>query len=171
MSLYCSDCKNLNPDKNKGGKYFCEAKGKFILACDKICDDITDENKACAKFDISSRSTYENERIYNDSKTALNYSPPSIPRHCCDCKFYDSDKKKGNGTYYCSKNGKYMLAANEECYKFEKSGRSSLDASKMYDEAKEAMKKSDKVNTDNIGSSFLFLILLIILAIILNFII
>ena len=71
MSRYCSDCKNLNTEKEKcEGCYFCSAKKTFMFANMNSCD----------KFEKSyGRNNQEKNDLYNKGKEASKKSEDITP--------------------------------------------------------------------------------------------
>lgn len=149
----CAFCTHLIPDKKNEGKYYCDKLMAYVKG--------TDSNKTnqCSYFEVSGRSTLECEMIRDDSE-ALDSNSGSIisKRFCCDCRFYNTDDKQGEGYYMCTKRGQAMAATQEECYMFETSGRSRGESEKLYDEAVEAQKEAEKPKGD--GNSFVLKLVL-----------
>lgn len=160
----CAYCLHLDPSKKSEGRYYCDKKYTYVKGTD------TNRNWNCRDFEESARSSLESDLIYEDSDTLDNHSGGIINnRFCCDCFYYDVDKKAGDGCYKCSKRDQDMYADTPECYMFEPSGRSARENERMYDDAKRVRKESEyaKTNSD-MTLKIIFVIILIIGAIIVN---
>ena len=161
----CAFCTHLIPDKKNEGRYYCDYLSTYVKGCD------SNKTMKCSNFEESGRSNLECEVIRDDSEVLEAHSESLLNKNfCSDCRFFNTDDKKGEGIYTCTKRNQGVSADQEECYMFEKSGRSSLESEKLYDEALEAKKKSEepKGDSNNFFIKLFFCFLLIILAIIVN---
>ena len=159
----CAYCLHLKAEQKKEGQYYCEVLGKYILA------NKSNKDYGCGSYEDSPRNTNESIVIYEDSETLEKHQEGIISgRYCSDCIFFNDEDKKGEGCYMCTKRNEPMYANTPECYMFEPGTRGQVESEKLYDEAKEAKKKSENSKTGEVGGLLVLAIILLIGAVIVN---